>query len=88
MGCTHVLLNAHLKTRKKLSLSNFIFCLYFDTSLRIKLAGLIIMAWHQTFSSQIKYLSGQIKFGQTKLLYIINGEVIEFAEDNECPDNI
>ena len=24
---------------------------------------------------------------QTNLLYIINGEVIEFAKDNECPDN-
>ena len=24
---------------------------------------------------------------QTNLLYIINGEVIEFAKDNECLDN-
>ena len=42
------------------------------------------MASHQTFSDQIKHLSGQIKIGQTIVLYIINGEVIEFLEDNEC----
>ena len=39
------------------------------------------MASHQTFSNQIKHLSSQIKFGQANLLYIINGEVIEFAKD-------
>ena len=42
--------------------------------------GLMITAYHQTFSSQNKHLSSQIKFGQTTLLYIINGEVIEFAK--------
>ena len=41
----------------------------------------MIMASHQTFSNQIKHLSSQIKFGQANLLYIINGEVIEFAKD-------
>ena len=47
----------------------------------------MIMASHRTFSSQIDHLSGQIKFGQTNLIYIINGEVIEFTKENECPDN-
>ena len=42
---------------------------------------------HQIFSGQIKHLFGQIKFGQTNLLYIIDGEVIEFAKDNKCPDH-
>ena len=32
---------------------------------------------HQTFSHQIKHISGQIKF-----LHTINGEVLEFAKDN------
>ena len=40
---------------------------------------------HQTFSGHIKHLSGETKFVQTNLLY--NGNFIEFAEDNECPDN-
>ena len=81
------IIECSLENKKEVIIKYFIFCLYFDASLHIILAGLIIMAWHQTFSSQIKYLSGPIKFGQTNLLYIINGEVIEFAEDNECPDN-
>ena len=51
----------------------------------IDISGLMIMASHQTFSSQIKRLSGQIKFGQTNSLY--NGEVTEFVIDDECPDN-
>ena len=46
--------------------------------------ALMITASHQTFSGQIKHLSGQIKFGQTNLLYIINGHFIEFAEVTEC----
>ena len=50
-------------------------------------AVLMMMVSHRTFSSQIHYLSGQIKFGQTNLLYIINGEVIEFTKENEYPDN-
>ena len=45
------------------------------------------MASHQAFPTQIKHLSGQIKFGQTNFIYIINGEIIELAKDNECPDN-
>ena len=49
--------------------------------------GLMIIASHQTFSGQIKHLSGQIKFGKTNFLYIINGNFMEFAEENECPDN-
>ena len=48
-------------------------------------AGLMIMASHRTFSSQNKHVSGQIKFGQTNLPYIINGNFIEFV-NNECPD--
>ena len=50
-------------------------------------AELMIMASHQTFSGQVKHLSGQTKFGQTSLLYIINGEVIKFTKENKCPDN-
>ena len=42
---------------------------------------------HQIFSSQNKRLRGQTKFGQANLLYIINENLVEFAEDNECPDN-
>ena len=44
----------------------------------VDIAVLMIMASHQTFSSQFKYLTGQTKFGQTYFLYIINGKVIEF----------
>ena len=47
----------------------------------------MIMASHQTFSGYIKQLSGQIKFGQRNLLYITNGEVIEFGKDNKYLDN-
>ena len=36
------------------------------------------MASHQTFSGQLWHLTGQTKFDQTNLLYIINGEI------NEC----
>ena len=36
------------------------------------------MASHQTFSANFGILTGQTKFDQTNLLYIINGEV------NEC----
>ena len=47
----------------------------------------MIMASHQTFSNQIKYLSSQIKLArQLIVLHIINGEVIELLEDNECLD--
>ena len=41
-------------------------------------AELTIMASHQTFSGQLWHLTGQTKFDQINLLYIINGEV------NEC----
>ena len=41
----------------------------------------MVTASHQSFSSQNNHLSGQIKFDQTNLLYIINGNVIEFAKD-------
>ena len=47
-------------------------------NIEISEVGLMITASHQTFSGQIKHQPGQIKFGQTNLLYIINGEVIEF----------
>ena len=50
-------------------------------------AGLMIMASHQTFSSQIKHMSGQIKFGPTNFLYIINQNFMEFAKENKCLDN-
>ena len=39
---------------------------------------LMIMASHQTFSSQLWHFTGQTKFDQTNLLYIINGEVNEY----------
>ena len=45
-----------------------------------------VMASHSTFSGQNKHMSSQIKFGQTNLLYIINGNFIELVENNECPD--
>ena len=41
-------------------------------------AELTIMASYQTFSSQLWHLTGQTKFDQSNLLYIINGEI------NEC----
>ena len=41
--------------------------------------GLMIMVSYRTFSSQIKHMSGQVKFGQTNFLYIINGNFMEFA---------
>ena len=47
----------------------------------------MIMGSHQTFSRQIKHISGQIKFGQTNLLYIINENFVEFVKENECLDN-
>ena len=37
------------------------------------------MASHQTFSGQLWHLTDQIKFDQTNLLYIINGEVYKFT---------
>ena len=40
----------------------------------------------QDISGQNKHLSIQIKFGQTNLPYIINGNFIEFVENNECLD--
>ena len=48
-------------------------------NVEISEVGLMITASYQTFSNQIKRQAGEIKFGQTNLLYIINGEVIEFA---------
>ena len=45
------------------------------------IAGLMIITSHQTFSSQIKHMSDQIKFGQINFLYIINGNFIEFAKE-------
>ena len=48
-------------------------------------AGLQIAASHQTFSSQIKHTSGQIKFGQTNFLDIANGNFMELAKENHSP---
>ena len=56
-------------------------------NLKVWLSGLMIMASHQTFSGQSKHTSGQIKFSQTNFLYIINGNCMEFAKENEFPDN-
>ena len=53
-----------------------------------ELAGLMIGASHRTFSGQNKHMSGQIKFGWTNLLYIINGNFIEFVEKNGSPDKV
>ena len=49
-------------------------------------SGLTIMASHRTFSSQTKHMSGQIKVGQTNLLFNINENFIEFVKNNECPE--
>ena len=46
-------------------------------------AELVIMASHQTFSGQVKHLSDQTEFGQTNLLYIINGEIVEFTKEKQ-----
>ena len=43
----------------------------------------MIMASHQTFSSQVKHLSNQTKFAQTNLLNIINGEIVEFTKEKQ-----
>ena len=56
-------------------------------SLQVHCIGLMITASHETFSGQIKHLPDQIKYGQTNFLYIINGQLIEFAKEKECPDN-
>ena len=50
-------------------------------------AGLTIMASHRTFSGQNKHMSGQIKFGQTNLLYIINENFTELIENNDVWTN-
>ena len=50
-------------------------------------SGLMIMVSYRTFSGQIDHLSGHIKFGQTNLLYTINGKFTKFAKEYECPDN-
>ena len=47
----------------------------------------MIMASHQVFSSQMKHMSSQVKFDQTTFPNIVNGKYMEFAKDNECPDN-
>ena len=41
----------------------------------------MIMASYRTFSDQIDHLSSQIKFGQTNLLYIINGKFTECTKE-------
>ena len=46
------------------------------------LTGLMIIGQSPDISSQIKHLSGQIKFDQTNLLYTINGKIIDSAKDN------
>ena len=44
----------------------------------------MIMASQQIFSGKVKYMSGQIKFDLTNVLYIINGNFMEFTKGNEC----
>ena len=57
------------------------------TRLVLTFTGLMITTSYQIFFSQTKHLSGQITFGRTNLLHIINGDVIWFAKDNDnfCP---
>ena len=52
-------------------------------SLVVVCAELMIMANHQTFSSQLWHLTDQTKFDQTNLLYIINREVNTFTIGKE-----
>ena len=44
------------------------------------------MASHQIFSKQNEHLSGQVRFGQTNLLYVVNENFITFAKRNKCPE--
>ena len=46
----------------------------------------MIMTSHQTLYSQVKHMPSHIKFGHTNFLYIINGNFMEFAKENECLD--
>ena len=43
---------------------------------RIHCTGLMIMASHRTFSSQIKCMSGEIEFGQTNILYTLSMKIL------------
>ena len=52
------------------------------SSLEVTGTVLMIMASHRTFSSQLKHLTGQNKFGQTNFLYNINGKVIKLLIEN------
>ena len=46
------------------------------------------MASHQTFSRQINISKCPVKANLARhLLYIINGNFMEFVKENECPDN-
>ena len=74
-----------IKHAQNCSIKIIVFCLQCACSRTI--SGLMITASHQTFSGQIKHMFGQIKFGWTNFTYIINRKIIEFAKDNECPDN-
>ena len=67
--------------------SNYVALKYIKIKYDIRLSGLMKMASYQTFSGQTKHLSSHIKFDQTNLPYIINGEVIKFAEVNKCLDD-
>ena len=51
---------------------------------RSLLISISAVASHQRFPGQNKHLSDQIKLAQTNLLYIINGNFIEFVENNKC----
>ena len=66
--CVYVCMRLHVRVRVR------------ACALCVCVSELMIMASHQTFSGQVKHLSDQTKFGQTNLLYIINGEIVEFTK--------
>ena len=51
------------------------------------MSELMIMASHQEFSNQFKYLPGKAKFDQTNLLNNINEKFIQITKNTECLDN-
>ena len=77
----------HLFHRKKGSAESFLTLYAYYFAQHHMVTGLIIMTSHRTSSGQNKYMSGQFNFGQTNLLYITNGNVIEFVKNNECLNN-
>ena len=60
--------------------------LLLNTLVEHKHSGLMKVASYQTFHGKIKHMPNEIKFGQTNFVYIINGNFMEFAKENECLD--